>query len=105
MNSNQNDIEFKILNKEYKDLTLSELKLIEENIKSEEEFHEIKQLLSKVESIEKNEITPNPAIKEQLIADFEQARWKKGITLKDTPVLPLPSQNKNKKTKYYSGFR
>ena len=105
MNYNKNDIEFYVLNKDYKDLTLAELELIQTEIKTEEEFYSMKQLLKSIAAVNDEEIEPAPALRASLIKDFEKARWKKGIEVGETSVVQLEKQEtKTKKNKFIVWF-
>jgi len=103
MNYNKNDIEYYVLNKEYRNLTSAELKLIDSEIKTEEEFNSMKQLLVNISAVENIELAPNPELRALLIKDFEQARWKKGIELDETPVVSLEKKEK-KRNKVFLWF-
>ena len=97
MNYNKNDIEFYVLNKDYKELTTSELELIQSEIKNEAEFNSLKQLLVNLKTVANEAIEPAPELRAALIKDFEQARWKQGIGLDETPVVPLVEKKKEEK--------
>ncbi len=99
MDFNKNDIEYYLLTKEYNSLTKEELAFVSDTIVSEAEYNSLRQLLLVMEEAPVEELLePNPQIKEDLVIDFEKARWQKGAAAASTAkVIPLKEERKHKK--------
>lgn len=98
MNFNKNDIEFYLLTKDYEALTPEEFAIVSEGVKSKEDYLVLKQLLLAMEEAPADiELTPNPELKDRLVADFEKARWNKGVGATKAKVVPLQKEESKKK--------
>ena len=96
MNYSKKDIEYYLINKDYTELSIQEKAFISNEIKSEEEYNNLKKLFSSFESntISNNPLEPNPIIKTELINKFRQHNNQNKIWLNVVFTTLFP---KNKK--------
>ncbi|MDG2369134.1 MAG: hypothetical protein P8M12_00685 [Flavobacteriales bacterium] len=96
MNYSKNDIEYYLLNKDYAELTTEERAFISMEVKSEEEYNNLKKLFSSFESntISNNTIEPNPIIKTELINEFRQHNNQNKIWLNVISTTLFPKDKK-----------
>ncbi len=96
MNYSKKDIEYYLINKDYTELSIQEKAFISNEIKSEEEYNNLKKLFSSFESntISNNPLEPNPIIKTELINEFRQHNNQNKIWLNVVFTTLFP---KNKK--------
>ena len=74
MNYSKEDIEYYLINKEYHELTADELGFISSEVKSEQEFNQLKKLMTSLidNHVNETEIQPDPAIKLALMREFKE---------------------------------
>ena len=96
MNYSKKDIEYYLINKDYTELSIQEKAFISNEIKSEEEYNNLKKLFNSFESntISNNPLEPNPIIKTELINKFRQHNNQNKIWLNVVFTTLFP---KNKK--------
>jgi len=95
MKFTENDIEFYLLNKSYKDLSQEELKRVGEAVKDEVEYNELRNLLLVMQEVPAEELLiPNASTKQKLVAEFEKVN----------AVKVVPIQHEEKETKKRKGI-
>jgi len=74
MNYTKEDIEFYLIHKEYHELSSDELGFISSEVKSENEFNQLKKLMVSLidEKVNETDIQPDPAIKSVLMREFRE---------------------------------
>ena len=74
MNYTKEDIEYYLMYKEYQELTPEELGFISSEVKSEQEFNQLKKLMVSLidDKDNKIDIQPDPAIKSVLMKEFRE---------------------------------
>ncbi len=92
----KDDIEYYLLNREYSELYGQEKIFVDEHVGSEQEFNEMKAMLHGVGDIfrEEEELTPDPAIKANLMREFEKKKPAAGYWLNGMLVAYFPKKEK-----------